>query len=174
LKRLGGVNGVLHVLVMVFPFAMAFAAATDLLTMRIPNVLTVGLAAAFVVVAPIAGLTWSEILSHFGVGALMLLAGISLFSLGWVGGGDAKLLAAAALWLGFEPLVLFLAYVSIFGGALALAILAYRRFPAAALPLPGWALRLHAKGGAMPYGVAIAAGALFVYPLTGWHSALAG
>lgn len=163
------------VLLFVFPFAMALAAATDILTLKIPNTLTLGLAAAFVVVAPLAGLTWAEMASHLGAGALMLLAGILLFSFGWVGGGDAKLLAVGALWLGFEPLMLFLAYVAIFGGALAMTLLAYRRFPAGAFPLlPDWAVRLHARDGAMPYGVAIAAGALVMYPSTGWYTALSG
>ena len=163
-----------YALVMVFPFAMAFAAATDLLTMKIPNLLSIGLCAAFVIAAPVAGLTWQEMLSHLAAGSAMLLVGILLFSLNWVGGGDAKLLAAASLWFGFEPLVPFIAYVGIFGGALALVILAYRRMPAAALPLPDWALRLHARGECMPYGVAIAAGALAIYPTTGWYAALAG
>jgi prepilin peptidase CpaA len=168
-------TGVLqHVLLFVFPFAMAFAAAADLFTMKIPNALTLGLAAAFLVVAPVAGLSWTDLLSHLAAGSLLLIVGILLFSLGWLGGGDAKLLAAAALWLGFEPLVLFLAYVAIFGGALAIAVLAYRSVPAGAFPLPGWAARLHAKGAAIPYGVAIAGGALAIYPTTGWYAALAG
>jgi prepilin peptidase CpaA len=163
-----------YVLLFVFPFAMAFAAATDLLTMRIPNLLTLGLCAAFLVVAPVAGLSWQEVLMHLAAGAAMLLVGLLLFSLGWAGGGDAKLLAVASLWLGFEPLVLFLGYVAVFGGALAIAILAYRCVPAGGLPLPDWAARLHAKGGGMPYGVAIAAGALTIYPSTHWYAALAG
>jgi prepilin peptidase CpaA len=168
-------GGVLeHLLLFVFPFAMAFAAATDLLTMKIPNALTLGLAAAFLVAAPVAGLAWPELLSHLGAGALLLILGIILFSLGWVGGGDAKLLAAAALWLGFDPLLPFLSLVTVFGGALAIVLLAYRSVPATALPLPDWAARLHAKGGAMPYGVAIAAGALTIYPSTAWYGALAG
>jgi prepilin peptidase CpaA len=97
-----------------------------------------------------------------------------LFSLGWVGGGDAKLLAAASLWLGFAQLALFLTYTAAFGGALALAILAYRGVPVSAFPLPGWAARLHTKGEGMPYGEAIAAGALFVYPATAWYAAFTG
>jgi prepilin peptidase CpaA len=168
-------SGVLEsLLLFVFPFGMAFAAVTDLLTMTIPNRLTLGLCAAFLAVALAAGLSWQEILSHVAAGSCMLLAGILLFSLGWVGGGDAKLLAAASLWLGFEPMVLFLGYVAIFGGALAIAILAYRSVPAGALPLPGWAARLHVKGEGIPYGVAIAAGALVTYPSTNWYAALAG
>lgn len=162
-----------YLLLLVFPFAMAFAAATDLLTMTIPNRLSLGLCAAFLLVAPAAGLAWQDMLTHLAAGALMLLVGIAMFSMGWVGGGDAKLLAAASLWLGFEPMVLFLGYVAIFGGVLAVAILAYRSVPAGALPLPSWALRLHAKGAGMPYGVAIAAGALTIYPSTKWFAALA-
>ena len=158
----------------IFPFAMAFAAATDLLTMTIPNRLSIGLTAAFFVLAPVAGLGWQDILSHMGAGSAMLLAGILLFSLGWLGGGDAKLLAAASLWLGFDQLVMFLAYVAAFGGVLAVLVLAYRSTPASALPLPGWAARLHTKGEGIPYGVAIAAGALVVYPATSWYAAFTG
>lgn len=160
-------------LIFVFPFAMAFAAALDLLTMTIPNRLTLALAGAFFVVAPIVGMSGHDFLTHLGAGAAMLLAGIALFSFNLLGGGDAKLLAAAALWLGMDPLVVFLAYVAIFGGALALIILAYRSIPASAFPLPEWALRLHTKGGGMPYGVAIAAGALAVYPTTVWYTSFA-
>lgn len=161
-------------LAFIFPFAMAFAAATDLLTMTIPNRLSIGLCAAFFVLAPIAGLDWPDVLSHMAAGSAMLLVGIMLFSLHLIGGGDAKLLAVASLWFGFDHLVLFLAYVAAFGGVLAVAILAYRSTPAGALPLPGWAARLHAKGEGMPYGVAIAAGALVIYPLTNWYAAFAG
>jgi len=161
-------------LVFVFPFAMAFAAATDLLTMTIPNRLSVALCAAFLFIAPLAGLSWQDLLSHLAAGSLMLLAGIVLFSLGWMGGGDGKLLAVASLWLGFEPMALFLFYVAVLGGVLALLILAYRKWPAGALPLPNWALRLHAKGEGMPYGIAIAAGALAIYPTTQVFAGLTG
>ena len=160
-------------LIFVFPFAMAFAGAMDLLTMTIPNRLTLGIAAAFFAIAPIAGLSWHDFFMHLAAGSAMLIVGIVLFSLGWLGGGDAKLLAAAALWLGVEPMPMFIGYVTIFGGVLAIVILAYRSTPATAFPLPGWALRLHAKGGGMPYGLAIAAGALAVYPTTAWYAAFA-
>jgi prepilin peptidase CpaA len=161
-----------HTLLFVFPFAMAFAAASDLLTMKIPNLLSLALCAAFFVAAPVAGLSWHDVLMHLAAGAAMLIAGIVLFALGWLGGGDGKLLAAAALWLGFDPLLPFLVSVSVFGGILALTVLAYRRAPAGALPLPEWAIRLHSPGGSIPYGVAIAAGALTVYPATPWFAAL--
>ena len=161
-----------HLLLFVFPLAMAYAAALDLLTMRIPNGVSLGIAAAFLVVAPIAGMPVQEMLMHFLVGAAVLIAGMILFSLRLVGGGDAKLLAAACLWLGPNQLLPYLVYVTIFGGALALLLLAYRGMPAGAFPLPAWAARLHKPRSGMPYGLAIAAGALAVYPLTAWPALL--
>ena len=159
-------------LLFVFPFAMAYAAASDLLTMRIANSVSLGLVVAFLVIALIAGMTAEEMLIHFAIGAALLVAGMLLFGLNLVGGGDVKLLAAAGLWIGYDQLGPFLLYVTIFGGALALLLLAYRRFPVGALPLPTWAARLHAEGEGMPYGIAIAAGALVVYPLTNWPTLL--
>lgn len=153
-------------LLFIFPFVMLYAAVNDILSMRIANVVSVGLAAAFVVVALVAGMPPEQILVHVGVGLAVLLANMLLFHMRLVGGGDAKLLAAAAMWVGYDQLVPFIVYVTIFGGVLALVLLAYRRLPVDALPLPDWASRLHQPGEGMPYGVAIAAGALIVYPLT--------
>jgi prepilin peptidase CpaA len=161
-------------LLLVFPAAMAFAAASDLLTMTIPNRVSLLLVAVFLLVAPLAGLTWPAVLAnHFAAGGLVLLVGIGMFALGWLGGGDAKILAAAALWLGLDHLLPFLTQTAIFGGLLALSILAYRRFPAAEMRLSDWALRLHKPGGGIPYGVAIGAAALAVYPATPWFAAFA-
>jgi prepilin peptidase CpaA len=158
---------------MIFPAVMVFAATTDLLTMRIPNWVSVTLAAAFLVAAPLAGLSAYDELMHLAAGAVVLLAAIALYAVGGFGGGDGKLLASAALWIGFEELVTYLAFVAIAGGILAVAILLYRRVPAVeAFPIPDWALKLHKQGTGIPYGIAIAAGALLVYPHTGWFAAL--
>ncbi len=153
-------------LLFVFPFIMLYAAAMDVLTMRIANTISIGLVVAFFIVAAIAGIPAQQMLVHVGVSLAVLLANMLLFQLRLVGGGDAKLLATAALWIGYEQLIPFVVYVTIFGGVLALLILAYRRAPASALPLPEWASRLHNPSEGMPYGVAITAGALIVYPLT--------
>jgi prepilin peptidase CpaA len=157
----------------VFPFIMAYAAAMDLLTMRIANSISLGLAAAFVVVALIAGMPMQDMLIHLAVGAVVLIVGMVLFNLQLVGGGDAKLLAAAALWIGYDQLLVFLVDVTVLGGVLALLLMAYRQTPVGALPLPAWAARLHSPKEGMPYGVAISAGALIVYPLTSWSAMLA-
>lgn len=161
-------------LFLTFPAAMAFAGAMDLFTMTIPNRISIGLIAAFAVAAVIAPLGWSDIASHLGAGFLMLVLGIGMFSLGWLGGGDAKLLAAAALWFGFDGLVQYLVLVSVAGGALVLAILLYRRItPPHWLARQAWAMRLHAQAGGIPYGIALAAGGLWLYPSTPWLTSLA-
>jgi len=155
---------------LVFPMLMAFGAAMDLLTMTIPNRISIVLAAAFPFAALLVGFSPLELASHLGAGLVMLAAGIALFAVGGFGGGDAKLLAAASLWIGFEHLVPYLVYVALFGGVLAVLILAFRMVPATH-PIPGWAMRLHERGTGIPYGIAITAGALAVYPQTHWFLA---
>lgn len=161
-------------LFLMFPAAMAFAGAMDLLTMTIPNRISLGLIAAFVLAALLAPLGWMALASHLAAGVLMLAVGIGMFSLGWLGGGDAKLLAAAALWFGLEGLLQYLVLVSVAGGLLVLAILFYRSMtPPLWLCNQEWAMRLHAKAGGIPYGIALAAGGLWLYPSTPWLASLA-
>lgn len=151
---------------LIFPAAMAFAGAMDFMTMTIPNRISLALLAGFCLAAPLAGFSFHTILLHISAFALILSIGIVMFSLGWLGGGDAKLMAAASLWIGFSELVPFFTYVALSGGALAVAMLLYRRLPAAVLPGQEWAMRLHQTDSGMPYGLAIAAGAMWVYPKT--------
>lgn len=161
-------------LLLVFPAAMAFAGAMDMLTMTIPNRISLGLACAFLVAGAWSGLPSDMWLSHLACGGLMLVVGIGLFAMGWFGGGDAKLLAAGALWLGFESLVSFVVLTGLFGSLLVLLIVSYRRYPAGALPVPHWALRLHSSDVGLPYGLAIAASSLIVYPQSAIFRALLG
>lgn len=156
---------------LVFPAIMAFAGATDLLTMRIPNRISIALVALFFLLAPLMGLPASTIMMHIAAGLLVLAAAFVLFAVGGFGGGDAKLLAAGALWIGLDGLVAYLVGVTIFGGLLALAILIYRKHPFDAYAIPAWAYRLHLPKSGIPYGIAIAASALWVYPKTPWFSA---
>ena len=157
-------------LLMLFPAAMAFAGAMDLLTMTIPNRISLALIAAFLICAVLAGLSLEQIMMHLACGGLILAIGIGMFAAKLLGGGDAKLMAASAIWVGPDNLMIYFLVISILGGVLALALLAYRRFPAQSLALPDWALKLHAPGSSMPYGVAIAAAALWIYPQTVWFA----
>jgi prepilin peptidase CpaA len=149
----------------VFPALMAYAAFSDLFTMTISNWISVVLIAAFVGIALLAGVPASTILLHLACGLSVLAITFVLFSLGQIGGGDAKFAATTALWLGFEHLAEFGLVASLLGGVLTLGILAFRR-----LPLPDWARgrvwidRLHdAKVGA-PYGIALASAGVLLYP----------
>ena len=145
---------------------MIFAAVHDVLTMRIANWVSIAVVVLFAGTALMAGVPMYVMLVHVGVGLGVLLATMVLFQLRLFGGGDAKLLAAASLWIGYPQLFPFLIWVTLIGGGLAVVMLAYRSVPAAAFPLPGWALRLHQPEEGIPYGVAISAGALVVYPMT--------
>lgn len=155
-------------LLLAFPAAMIMAALSDLTTMTIPNRISLLLLVSFVVLAPLAGLTLEETLIHLGVGFAVLVFGMVLFATGTFGGGDAKLLAAGALWMGAGEVMPFFAYVAILGGVLALLMLAYRRFPVALIPMPipAWATRLHQRDCGIPYGIAISAAALIAFPAT--------
>lgn len=157
---------------LLFPAALAYAAVMDLFTMTIPNRVSLALIAGFIVAAPVAGLSTHAILMHLAAGGLVLAIGIGLFAFNLLGGGDGKILAAASLWVGFSSLLPFLVAVTIAGGLLCLLIIAYRRVPADGLPLPGWAMRLHETGGGAPYGIAICAGGLSIYPHTEIFKAL--
>lgn len=158
---------------LIFPAALALAAATDLLTMTIPNRLSLALALAFAVAAPVAGLTWAQIGTHVAVGAAVLALGVALFAFNLFGGGDAKLLAAVALWIGLDPLLSYVVMVAIAGGMLSVLILGFR---AIALPPAlyrhDWIARLHAPKSGIPYGIALAAAGLWIYPKTSIFLAL--
>ncbi len=155
-----------------FPAAMAFAAASDLLTMTIANRVSLVLVASFFVLAALAGMSGADVLAHLGAGAAVLAVTFTFFALGWIGGGDAKLAAATALWLGFGHLLEYLFYASLIGGGLTLLILEYRNRPMPQL-LVGheWAERLHHQRAGVPYGIALAAAAILVYPQTEWMTA---
>jgi len=158
---------------LLFPALMAFAAASDLFTMTISNRVSLALAGSFLMLAALSGMAPMEILSHLGAGALVLAVAFFCFAMGWVGGGDAKIAAAAALWFGFAHLLNYLIYASLFGGALTVLLLQFRQWPLPyALAGQTWLLRLHAKDSGIPYGIALASGALMVYPDTDWVKAI--
>jgi prepilin peptidase CpaA len=160
-----------YALMLVFPVAMAFAAANDLFTMKIPNKISLSLIVAFVASAAYIPLPLESALIHCAVGLTFLIAGFAMFSFRLLGGGDAKLMAAGALWMGPDYALMYLFYVTLFGGVLSVAILAYRKLvPAGMTMLPEWAIKLHAQGTGIPYGLAIAASALALYPQTVWYS----
>ncbi len=161
-------------IVFAFPVALVLGAATDLFTMTIPNRLSIALSLVFLVAAPIVGMSWSMFALHLLTGFAVLVVGVGLFAARIFGGGDAKLLAAAALWVGPFQLPQFLFALAIGGGILALVMLIYRAMP---YPMPEgvapWAERLHDPKMGIPYAIAISGGGLILFPETVWFQALA-
>jgi prepilin peptidase CpaA len=159
-------------LLAMFPALMAFAASSDLLTMTISNRISLLLIAGFCILALLTGMSLAEFGWHVAAGTLVLTFTFGFFACGWIGGGDAKLASATALWFGFAHLLDYVVYASIFGGVLTLMLLQMRTWPLPAmLARQNWAQRLHEKNGDIPYGIALAAAALFVYPQTAWMTA---
>jgi prepilin peptidase CpaA len=144
-----------------------YAGLSDIFTMTIPNRISLLLAGGFVLAALLVGLPGQQILFSVAGGLTVLVLGFTCFAFRWIGGGDAKLAAAAALWLGFDHVLEYLLLAMLGGGALALAMLAMRRFPLPAFTLGWiWLNRLHDRTNGIPYGVALAAAALLIYPST--------
>lgn len=158
---------------LLFPALMAFAAASDLFTMTISNRVSLALVAGFLALALATGMAAPDILMHLAAGSIVLVVAFGCFAFGWIGGGDAKVAAGAALWFGFGHLLNYLLYASLFGGALTLLLLQFRQWPLPfALAGQRWLLKLHAKDSGIPYGIALAIGALVVYPETEWIKAV--
>lgn len=146
------------------PVLMMVGGLYDVATMRIPNWISLALLAAFFPAAILVGLPLSGVAIHVGVGLAALLVGLALFALNWVGGGDAKLLAAGCLWMGFSASLIFVLYSAVIGGLFCMVLITARKIAPSYPGGPAWATRLLEPNGDVPYGVALAGGALLVFP----------
>jgi prepilin peptidase CpaA len=163
----------ISVILLMFLAALFVAAAvSDLASFKIPNALPLSMIALFIVFLlelSLGGhaMSMGDIGYHLLACVAGVLAGMALFAAGWIGGGDAKLFAAAALWLGWGVLFEFILALSLVGGALTFGLLALRRFllPARLAGWP-WLARLADPKAGVPYGVALATAALIVLPDT--------
>jgi prepilin peptidase CpaA len=153
-------------LLLVFPALVVIAALKDVTSFTIPNWISLALIAAFAPAALFSGASLAQIGLCLAVGAGALAAGMGMFAAGWIGGGDAKLFAAAALWLGWPAALTFMIATGLAGGLLTFGILGLRSgwFEPVLAGSPPWVRKLGAQGGDIPYGVAIAVGALTAFP----------
>lgn len=165
----------LLILLGVFPALVIVGGLHDLITMKIPNWVSLALVAAFFPVALMIGAAPMDIALHVGVGVAALLVGMGMFAAGWIGGGDAKLLAASCLWMGVSGLAPFLIWTGLAGGAFCLLLMTTRRYFPMVAPsvFQGWVVNLMQPKGDIPYGVAIAIGALLALPESGLFLAFA-
>jgi len=153
----------------IFPALLVVAAVGDLLTFRIPNWVSLALAGLFVVTGVLAGLGWEAFGFHVALAMMLLLVGMGLFALNLLGGGDAKLLAAVGLWMGWAAMGTYLVWAAIAGGILAVLLILFRKITLPErLTVPLWVARLHSKHEGIPYGIALAVGALMALPQTIW------
>ncbi len=152
----------------VFPFCMAYAAISDMLSMTIANRVSLLLVATFLILAPLTGMTWNDYGWHLAAGVVVLSVTFTLFAIGGMGGGDAKLLAATALWMGFgQELMQYLVYSAALGGLLTMLILVYRRSPLSVYTGHNIFLRnLADRDVGIPYGIALGLGGIATYPNT--------
>ncbi len=153
-------------LLLIFPALAIVGALKDLTSYTIPNWISLALIAAFAPAALACGASPAAIGLCLATGLGGLVLGMGMFAAGWIGGGDGKLFAVCALWLGWPAALPFMLYTGLAGGALTFAILALRSgwvAPAVAGG-PAWVRKLAANGGDLPYGVAIAVGALAAFP----------
>ncbi len=104
---------------------------------------------------------------HLLAGVAMLAISFTFFARGWIGGGDAKLFAATAIWMGWSNLLEYALIASVLGGVLTIAMLTLRGFPMPNILLKQyWFNRLHTLENGIPYGLALAAGGIYIYPYT--------
>jgi prepilin peptidase CpaA len=159
-----------------FPALMAFAGASDFFTMTISNSISLALLVGFMGMALALGMPVNEIALHLSCGAGFLCLTFILFAFGWIGGGDAKLSAATAIWLGWGNVVDYIGVASVIGGILTLVCLQIRKWPMPQfLTSCDWFARLYEQGNGVPYGIALAAAGLIIYPETAiWQAVLAG
>ena len=151
----------------IFPAAMIAAAVCDFFTMTISNKVSLGLICGFLVMAAFSGMEVKAIGMHLLAGLAMLSISFSMFAKGWIGGGDAKLFAATAVWIGWSSLLEYVLLTSFLGGVLTIVMLSLRNIPMPeVLEKQYWFYRLHNLDNGIPYGLALAAGGIYIYPHT--------
>jgi prepilin peptidase CpaA len=143
---------------------IAFAAASDVATMTIPNWVSLVLTAAFPLAALTAGATIGQVGAHLAFGFVILLVGFGMFQAGVLGGGDVKVISAFAVWTGATAFTPFMLTTVIAGGVLAVSLFAARKAFRPMLHRPRFINRLLDPRKGAPYGVAIAYGAFAAAP----------
>ncbi|MGJ8558891.1 MAG: A24 family peptidase [Litorimonas sp.] len=162
------------VVTLVFAAPLLMAAYTDFWSMKIPNLVSLAMAAGFLLTLP---LTWQGLPvfgEHLMMGTIFFLAGFAMFAFGWLGGGDAKLMAAISLWFGWGDAIPFILATTLFGAALGILLMFGGQIMPVRIRTSALGMRLFQGGKDMPYGLALAAGAFYVWPSSQIGSALIG
>ena len=143
-------------LIVTFPFCV-YATWSDMKFLRIPNILPLGLVAAFIIVGPFV-LPFDEYLRSLVYGFIALLASLVIFAAGLVPAGDLKFLSAVIPFVNTHDIVRFLMFLAI---AALMAVLTHTLFGKTGFAPKDWAS--WGAGGwkrRFPAGFAIAGGLL--------------
>lgn len=143
---------------------LIYAAGTDIASLTIPNWVSLAMAGAYPVFAFAMGVDAGAIGLNFLFGLAVLAVGFLLFQVNVIGGGDAKLLAAAAVWTGLAAFTPFIFWTAFAGGIFALALLLCRKYAPMFAGAPPFVYRLLTPKTGVPYGVAIMIGGLMAAP----------
>ena len=153
----------------VFPLLMIIAGASDALSLRIPNWLTLTIFAAFFPLAIATGMPLAAFGLHVLTAVILFGVGFVLFSTGLFGGGDAKLLAAAGVWFGSSQALPFLVFTTMAGGVLALLVGLWSMISMSWEVNDGpWLKKISSLRPSVPYGYAFAIGAILAFPQSWW------
>lgn len=152
------------IIVCIFAGTMLAAACKDAATMKIPNWISLALIAGFVVVQPFLFQGWDILATHLMVGGVFFLTGFAMFAFGWLGGGDAKLMAATALWWQWPDAITYISFTTLIGAALGIVLLIRSKFLPIRILTSQIPLAMFKEERNMPYGLALAAGALLTLP----------
>ncbi|MEE9272634.1 MAG: prepilin peptidase [Robiginitomaculum sp.] len=151
-------------ILVVFAGCQFAASWSDVSSMKIPNWISLVLVAGFLLITPLVWQGWAIFGEHVLIGVVIFFIGVFGFAMGGFGGGDAKLLAATSLWWVMPDLWMYLIYTALAGGVLAIFLLIGKKFiPVKVLTTP-WVYRLLKDEKKMPYGLALAFGALMTLP----------
>ncbi|MCP4395185.1 MAG: peptidase [Alphaproteobacteria bacterium] len=161
-------NSIVQTITLTTQYALAalllYAAIIDIKTYTIANWISIVIIALFPIILFLnQGLEFMTLLSHLGAGLAMLLFGAGLFATGAFGGGDAKLIAALAVWLGWKALMPFLLIMSVVGGLFTVIILTIRKLDLFKETKQEWLIKMRKKDRGVPYGVAISIAGIFYF-----------
>ena len=159
----------LYIIIVVVGCMLA-AGWSDLTSMTIPNWISLVLVAGFLIVVPFAWQGWATFGTHVLVGLACFAFGFSMFAFGWMGGGDAKLFSATSLWWVWTDLLPYLIYTTLSGGILAIILILGRKYFPIKILATDWLYRLFKDEKKMPYGLALAFGALMTLPRSDFFS----
>jgi len=148
-------------LLAVLALLLLAAAAQDAVSLRISNLISAMVLLGAVVAITLQGPS-TAVWQNGVIFIAVLILGSFAFGRGWLGGGDVKLLAALGLWVDFDAAILLFASIFVVGGVLALIYVFSKVLAGRSFSAPGQDRRV-------PYGIAVAAGALTCMVIQAGH-----